>query len=260
VDIFPAIRTTTQFAAIGAELADAQTGALTTAGFSVRYDAATNSYIMDFPSTAPGEFKAYSSNTPNATWWGGRVVDGTGTPVTRDVSVLKPTNPDLTLTYTSLAGYNYLSTGVAPFGWVAFGTATADGAVPVTGSATYNARVAGSSADAWGFIEGTASLTFNFGAGTLSGRFDPVYLYLGGMGESYPLGRYDFVNTVYASGATGFSGQLSHAGFSQLGSFTGQFTGPGAEELMSQWSAPFRDPITNVDSHMFGVWVGRKRD
>ncbi len=101
--------------------------------------------------------------------------------------------------------------------------------------------------DSNGLIEGTASLLFNFGAGQLSGHFDPVYFYLGGMGKSSPLGQYGFVNTVYSAGSTTFSGQLSNPSVTGVGSFDGMFTGPNAQELMSSWSAPYHDPITNQD-------------
>ena len=113
--------------------------------------------------------------------------------------------------------------------------------------------------DAWGLIEGTANLQFDFAASKLSGHLDPVYFDLGGMGEAgIPLGRYDFVNTIYASGSTSFSGQLSNSSFTQSGSFNGQFTGPIAQELMATWSAPFHDSIRNLDSQMFGVLVGKR--
>lgn len=244
---------------MGSEAPGGSGTTLTTAGFSIRYDAANKSYIMDFPVADAGEFKQYSSNTPNATWWGGVIVDASDKPLTSDVSVLKPSNPELQLTYTTLVGYNYLSVSSVPFGWAAFGTATPVGAVPRSGSASYSALVRGSSIDTWGEIEGTASLQFDFGAGKLSGHFDPVYNYLGGIGpEPHALGRYDFTNTIYGAGGTTYSGQLSHAAFGQNGSFSGQFTGPGAQELMARWSAPFHDPIKNVDSTMFGVWVGKQ--
>ena len=77
------------------------------------------------------------------------------------------------------------------------------------------------------------------------------------MGEGVELGRYDFLNTVYGSGSTTFSGQLSKLGIAQFGAFDGQFTGPNAQELMARWSAPYIDPVTSQVSTMFGVWVGK---
>ncbi len=212
---------------------------------------------MDFPSLRPGTFKQYDSNTPSATYWGGQLFDATGQRISGDVEVLKPTNPELKLTYTTLVGYNYLDNASRPFGWAAFGTATAAGSVPISGSATYGALIRGSSIDGNGLIQGTASLAFDYGAGKLSGHFDPVYFSLGGIGETYKLARYDFTSTVYSSGSTTFSGQLS-TGSGPTGSFSGQFTGPAAQELMATWSAPFRDPLKNIDSTMFGVLAGAK--
>ena len=109
---------------------------------------------------------------------------------------------------------------------------------------------------ACGWIEGTAGLQFNFGAGSLSGSMTVDYYSNGGMGEGYSLGQYGFVNTVYSTGSTTFSGQLSDPFGTGLGSFNGMFTGPGAQELMSSWSAPYT--LDGQTSTMFGVWVGKK--
>jgi hypothetical protein len=245
--IFPAVTASTDFAVIGSEASD-PSSPLTTAGFSVRYDAPSGDYIMDFPSTEPASFDPYNdgSDINNPFYWNGNAGD-------HEVSVRKPTNPDLQLSYTTLATYGAFSQGSVPaYGWLAFGSATAAGSVPTTGTASYTAEVAGSSLDRHYYIGGTATLQFNFGAGTLAGHFDPVF-----WGSNTALGRYDFVNTVYGSGSTTFSGQLANAGFAQNGTFDGQFTGPVAQELMARWSAPFIDPATSQQSTMFGVWVGR---
>ncbi len=244
VKIFPAVTASTDFAVIGSE-ASGPTSALTTAGFSVRYDAPSGTYIMDFPSTEPGVFTAFAEDTPNDSYWNGSAGG-------KEVSVRKPTNPDLPLSYTTLAAYGIFEDAPATFGWLAFGTATPAGGVPVTGSAAYTAEVAGSTIDRFQSVGGTATLQFNFGAGTRSGHFDPVFL-----DSSGHLGRYDFVNTVYGSGSTIFSGQLSRAGLAQNGTFDGQFTGPNAQELMARWNAPYTDLLTGQQSTIFGVWVGR---
>ena len=103
-------------------------------------------------------------------------------------------------------------------------------------------------------VRGTATLAFDFAAGTLGGHFDPTHydlLLFGGNGQS--LGRYDFVNPVYSAGSPIFSGQLTKAGTTEMGAFDGQFTGPSAQELMARWT------ITNGGNPtMFGVWVGSK--
>lgn len=98
------------------------------------------------------------------------------------------------------------------------------------------------------YITGTAMLNFNFGAGTLSGHLD----------LDSGFGRYDFLNTLYASGSTTFSGQLSKTGIAQFGAFEGEFTGPNAQELMARWSVPYIEPGTSLQSSMFGVFVGKR--
>jgi hypothetical protein len=244
--IFPAVTASTDFAVIGSE-ATGPSSPLTAAGFSVRYDAASGAYILDFPSTEPAAFYAYNTaaDIDNAYYWN-------GVAEVHEVSVRKPSNPELPLSYTTLATYGTFEDGSVPFGWLAFGSATPVGGVPVAGSASYTAEVAGSTIDRFHYVGGTATLQFNFGAGTLSGHFDPVFLDANGH-----LGRYDFVNTVYGSGSTIFSGQLSTAGIAQNGTFDGQFTGPNAQELMARWNAPYVDLLTGQQSTIFGVWVGR---
>ena len=255
VKIFPNINVSTDFAAIGLEASNRSPATLTNSGFSVRYDASTGSYVMDFPSTSPGSFRQYDGNTPNATWWSGLLQDSSGVWLS-SVNVLKPSNPQLELTYTSLAGYDTSGMSPEPFGWVAFGSATPSAGVPLIGSATYNAYVAGSSLDQDYYIRGSATLQFNFGAGTLAGHFDPLIYDLGGGALS--LGRYDFANTVYGAGSTSFSGSLSSSTVTGLGSFEGVFTGPAAQELMARWQAPYVIPYTQTQSTMFGVWVGKR--
>ena len=244
--IFPSVTTSTDFAVIGIEASNDSSPTMTTAGFSVRYDAPSGTYILDFPSTQPAAFYAYTDDPLNESVWNGTVGD-------HEATVWKPTNPDLQLTYTTLATYGTYSQGLVPaFGWLAFGSATPAGGVPAAGTATYSAEVAGSTIDRFHWVGGTATLQFDFGAGTLAGHFDPVF-----ESSNTPLGRYDFVNSVYGSGSTTFSGQLSTAGIAQNGTFDGQFTGPIAQELMARWSAPFIDPVTAQQSTMFGVWVGK---
>ena len=263
VEIFPSIDVTTVFATVGIEASrPGPDQSLATEGFAVSYDATTGAYIMDLPSTPAAPFYVNGNNTPNDTWWNGHLVDESVSPYGEGalsfVNVLKPDNPQLKLTYTTLAGFDLSGMSPEPFGWLAFGMATAAGSIPVTGSSSYGALVRGSSVDGSGWIEGSANLHFDFGSGQLSGHFDPIYYHTGGMGEAYPLGRYDFADTIYSSGATSFSGQLANSNFNTPGSFYGLFTGPNAEELMARWSAPFRDPIANANSQMFGVWVGSR--
>jgi hypothetical protein len=261
VDIFPATDQSTTFASLGLEATGrgSPVEELTRDGFSVSYNAEAGVYIFDVPSSGPGGFYENTGNTPSSRFWNGEIAEAS-TNVSVYASVLKPTptNPVIQLTYTTYALYGSTYQG-GPFGFVAFGSPTPQGAIPVTGTATYNAAVEGATLDTGEFVKGSATLQFNFGPGTLSGHFDPViydYLAYGDAGLS--LGRYDFTNTIYSFGSTNFSGDLVRAGLNGHGSFEGRFTGPVAQELMSRWTAPYIKPGSNTPSEMFGVWVGRK--
>jgi hypothetical protein len=180
-----------------------------------------------------------------------------GFAVTNSLNIFRPgpQNFDLPLTYTSFAEY---TTTTGQFGDMAFGQATPTGAVPVTGSATYTAFAAGYLGGTTEDIpiRGSATLQFNFAAGSLTGSFDPyIYDLLAG---HHPLGHYNFANTVFGVGSTTFSGELATSGTSARGTFNGLFTGPAAEELMARWTAPIHDPLSGADSQMFGVWVGKR--
>lgn len=238
--IFPNITANTDFAALGIETSSDKS--LVSDGFSARFDAASNAYIIGLP------LGAYS------------------------VGIVKPS--DIQLAYTT---FGSISSGyyTTTFGHFAFGSATPASGIPASGTATYDANVLGSTLDSYyranqtassgtvGHISGTAALQFDFGAGTLAGHFDPILTYndettAPASFKTTNLGSYNFVNTVYGAGKTNFSGQLSIPGSSSLGAFDGQFTGPVAQELMTRWTAPYLNPATQQWSQMFGVWVGKK--
>jgi hypothetical protein len=260
VAIFPTIQSSTNFAALGLE-AGGLTGSSTSlinSGFAVSYNAEAGVYVIDLPSSAPAGFYEDTRNTPNSRFWNGKIAEAPAN-VSVDASVFKPgaTNPVIQLTYTTYALYGSTYLG-GPFGFVAFGTPTPQSGVPVLGSASYNATVEGATLDAGDYVKGNATLQFNFAAGTLSGHFDPVIYDLLAYGEGgLSLGHYDFTNTIYSTGSTSFSGDLVQAGLSEHGSFNGLFTGPGAEELMARWTAPYTNPNTHLNSQIFGIWVGK---
>jgi hypothetical protein len=220
----------------------------------VSYDASANNYVIDVPSSNPGVFEA---TTTGERYWNGTLSDSASGTQPIVLSVFRPGSQNFdfpNLSYTSFAEY---STKAGQFGELAFGQATPASAIPVNGTATYSAFAAGYLSGSQGMaIRGDVSLHFDFGAGTLSGSFDPyIYDLLAG---NTPLGHYDFVNTVYGVGSATFSGELASSGVAEHGTFNGLFTGPAAQELMARWTAPRFDPQTNTTSEMFGVWVGKK--
>ena len=240
--IFPNVTSPTQFATLGYEgkFVGAVEGSLYGSGFSVSYDAAANDYVIDVPASRPGVFESADS--------GGSVITG---------KLTDPSNPDQLQPISFGAGRSGLEYTAWAFyqkedltaGWMAFGVPTPQSAVPVTGSAGYTAEAHGYGG---AYIEGKATLQFNFGAGTLSGSFDAWDAEYDPGVMSY--GHFDLVNTVVGSGQSSgqFSGDLS--GGTQHGSFNGMFTGPNAEELIARWHATY----PNSDNIMYGVWVGQK--
>lgn len=259
--IFPNITTNTDFAALGLQLSGNE---LVKNGFGVKFDAASNEYIIGLPT----QVDSFTSDNQNNSFWFGHLGQG-GT----FISVFRPSanNPEIQLSYTSfgvghsISNVDYYSTVLS---FIAFGSATPASGIPLSGSATYNALVAGNTVDNTGSIggsaspqytgsiSGTATLQFNFGAGTLAGQLDPILTY---NNVATNLGTYNFVNTVFGAGSTDFSGQLSHVGTNTLGTFDGQFTGPAAQELMARWTAPYLNPTTQQWSNMFGIWVGKQK-
>lgn len=170
-------------------------------------------------------------------------------------------------TYNSrLTGYSYSELGgwgsaaAGRWGWVAFGTPTPAGGVPVSGSATYSGIVHGS-ADVMtpdglygGFdttpINGTVGLNFDFAKGTLDGSMT-VSL------NATDLGTFNFKDTVFSVGSTDYSGVFDT---SVAGSnfFLGKFTGPNAQETIGAWALPFHFSGDNQDHQAFGAWIAKK--
>jgi len=252
--IFPGVTQTTDFAVMGYENPDfyASAPTLISDGFAVRYDAAQHAYILDVPSAPAG---AFQSTAEDADSWRGLIA---GTNVNIDVAKPTASNRDPDFEYTSLAAYYQYDFNIPGFdGAMAFGTATPSAGIPTTGSAVLDAIVAGYTLDPDSFpVGGSATLQFDFGAGTLAGHLDPTIN--AGAGPT-SLGTYTFVNTVFGVGSTSFSGGLQHPSFATLGSFNGIFTGPAAQELMARWSAPYTNPNSHTESKLFGVWIGRKQ-
>ncbi len=180
-----------------------------------------------------------------------------------DVNIPVPGSnyPDPTLTYTSLASWYGSSRDPADAtrdlreeGVFAYGIPTAPGDVPTSGSGTYAAVVEGRTDQLGNYIGGSASLTFDFALGTLSGEMRPL---ISDGWDLQPLGVYAFTQTVFGIGNTTFSGLFD--GPVSGGEFEGRFTGPQAAELLARWQAPYLNPINQTTGTMFGVWVGKRK-
>lgn len=179
-------------------------------------------------------------------------------------------------------GYSYSelafhrSSDPQQFGAFAFGTLTPDGAVPVTGSATYNGTITGTS-DVVGsnagqsfreIATGPVMLNFDFAAGTLRGAMS-----LGLIDEvsddALQIGTFNFKDTVFGVGSTSYSGKFDTAAVGD-NFFLGRFTGPHGEETIGAWALPFildvgrAGPSNSVitadhQTHQaFGAWIAKR--
>jgi len=227
--------------------------------FVISYDATSNSYSIS-SNVFSGRFDE-NVGTSDANFLRGDVRSPTPNPTANvaSLTVLKPiTNGSIALTYSSLAIMRDANTLALIY--VAFGFPTPAASVPITGSASYAAKAFGRSAEETYAVGGDVQLNFNFGAGTLSGYFDPTIT--GGFPldvSAAPLGRYTFANTVYSSGSNVFSGSfvLPPGVAPGISAFDGTFTGPSAQELIARFQAPFLVPLGGT-SRMYGVWVGAR--
>lgn len=171
--------------------------------------------------------------------------------------------------YSEMAAWG--SAAASRFGSVAFGISTPAGAVPMTGSGTFEGKVQGSAdimqADgllggyAPLYVDGTVSLGFNFAAGTLTGQmtlFGPD-----GM-NPFKIGSFAFKDTVFSVGSPNYSGKFDTATPGD-NFFLGRFTGPNAEETIGAWALPFTFtnggefvPADGQAHQAFGAWIAKR--
>jgi hypothetical protein len=230
------------------------------------YSAADNSYTVQLPTFNAGKLVTQGGSgslNPDGTWRDlestfNRVTDGASTAL-QDVTVTLDYAPSSQLTYTSFGSWADPKAPTAwtsnPTGVFVYGIPTASGDVPVTGAATYAGTIRGLT-DRDFYVGGQISLNFDFAAGSLSGTMSPYYYPIW---DAVGLGTYTFTNTVFAKGATTFSGSfIPPSGVAGPSSFHGRFNGPQAAELMGSWNAPFVDTVNGISGSMSGVFGGKK--
>lgn len=148
--------------------------------------------------------------------------------------------------------------------YTAFGVPTSAAAMPITGMASYQGVIAGSTdimefdglvgAQVAATIDGSVALNFNFGAGTLSGSMHPFLTTFSGRTD---LGTLTFANTVYSAGSTTFSGRFNTTVMG-ANAFDGRFTGPAAEELIGRWRFPFVYSVNGATHNASGAWIAKQ--
>ena len=241
-----ATSTSQQFAAVGASHSNADYPTpLLGAGeqLQVRYVQSSNSYEIQ---------------VPNSQSWSAISLTSTG-----------PGNFPLTFGTPGGGAVLWLSSGSRQYsrmfewntgdkvGYEAIGMATPSSGVPLTGSASYSGDILGVTTEyqpdlADDFpVNGGISLSFNFGLGSLSGSISP------NLHQGYVLGTLNFVNTVYSTGSTAFSGKFD-TNVPGVNSFSGLFTGPNAQELIGNFAFPYQSPIDGKTYQADGAFVGGK--
>lgn len=224
---------------------------------SIRYEAATDQYYVTIPGQA--EALLYNQAGPFAdgsaqytTGYGGytltTLVSGAATDAARNYR------------YSNLATF----TSGGGFGVTAFGMATPESAVPVTGTASYSGLLKGNSSEqvdygGWGMyageISGSIDLAFDFAAGNLSGSLNPVLT----LDERHDLGTLTFSQPVWGVGLSAFSSGLTGAILTGApAGITGQFTGPAAQELIGSFFFGYVSPVSGQDSSAAGAFVARR--
>ena len=85
----------------------------------------------------------------------------------------------------------------------------------------------------------------------MSGKISP------NLHQGFNLGDLNFVNTVYSTGSSTFSGKFD-TNASGVNSFSGLFTGPAAQELIGKFAFPYVSPIDSKTYQADGAFVGAK--
>ena len=245
-------------------------GALVSGANNVQfsYSASTDTYTITLPEFKTGQLITLGGNgsyVDSSAWQHltstyNAVSDGPLTPpatTTQPVGVNLQWPADSQLTYTGTGSWqeeDFVGGGTAGrYGVFAYGIPTAASDMPLTGAATYNGSVSGMT-NTGTFVDGSVFLSFDFGAGTLSGSMAPELV----PWDAIALGTYTFENTVYSPGSTSFSGTFNVPGVSGPSSFNGNFNGPQAVEFMGSWNAPYAVPGGAESGTMAGIWTGKK--
>lgn len=227
----------------------------------IRYDAATRTYEI----MPPGEgWQPLYGHTSLGV--GNYHVSGPMEDVAEVFARTRPDHPDpaLRFHYSSLAawiaGFPDLPGGQKS-GLIAFGVPTPAGGVPVSGSGSYVGPIFGSAdirgRSGWGDfprapIEGTVSLSFDFGRGALTGEIRPR---LACDCDPIAFPTLSFADTVFAAGSRTYSGRFATS-IAGANAFSGAFTGPQAQELIGRWAFPFT--VGGTTHAAEGVWAAKR--
>lgn len=172
-------------------------------------------------------------------------------------------NSEVALTYSSFYNLVHIKQNVGGLPnswftknfWIPFGVATANAAMPTTGTASYAGFLHGNAIDGYidsptATVSGTIAIGVNFGTAAVSGSISPIITY--STGTTFALGTYSFDRGSYENpgvnrfgvigsptiGAT-FAGGVGSGGPAYNGLVSGTFFGPAAQELTGSFEAQY---------------------
>lgn len=232
----------------------------------IRYDAASGLYEVmpgdqGWKTLVDDPFHSPPAGDPNRSF--GFAGGGTNESYFVIHAHYRSTDPKYKYQYSNLASWGKRNGGIQLVGQhVAFGMATPAAAIPVTGAATYNGMIVGTSSEKLdnsgeaisnGYITGSINLAFNFGAGTLSGSISPEV----NLSEQRAIGTLTFTDTIYSAGSPSFSGRFN-TNLAGQNAFSGLFTGPNANELIGKFAFPYTSPFNGTSAQAEGAFIAKK--
>lgn len=232
---------------------------------SFLYDNATDSYSITFPDGTSGQLalKYLNGSAGQIATSTGHAVNGPSGDLGVLVTMPVPFSPGWRYTYSHYGEWsktkpNLDGSAVQTWGLFVYGYETPASAIPRTGTANYTGEImATSPVDPWN-VGGSVRLSFNYGAGVLTGNIHPVFNTNGFYPNlDHDYGQYDFAQTVYAVGDSRYSGIFSRNGTVLSDSwFEGSLAGPAAEEAIGRFVAPYSRDGSN--GALTGVWIAKR--
>jgi len=234
----------------GTYVANLTTGQVTPGAINPQQAGATFTVTTD-TTGAPSAFKLTTASGTNLTWTSPVDTLGQLSANPNVIAAVSANGQNLVLAGNpTTQGWSYQNfgvwetgagTGSGTYGEASFGAATPAGSVPTAGTATYNGTSIGFYVDAAGtqyYTTSNLTSNANFAARTLSfatsGTQQSTSLGLGSFSTNTIL---DFTGALaYSAGSNQFTGAVNNTGSTLIGTTTGRFYGPAAQEIGGTFS------------------------
>lgn len=234
--------------------------------YSVTYDAPSSAYRLSLPLLGSGIL--YQTSAPRVdderagqTFFAALASDVNAARGQTPVLVLKSGSPTDRYAYVSWAAWSSDaplggSLQTTSYGVAGFAQPTAADDISVIGQATFRGEMLGyMEKNAGDFLSGKAEFQIDRGTGAVTGTVSfTLNCY---MGCSYPATTYRLANIAYTRGGTSFTGDLIADGAPSIGRISGTFAGPGGQEVLARYEAPYFDRDSSRWTKSGGVVVGK---